>query len=100
MQEKINPEYYKNKSIETFEAIASQLSPLETIGLFRGQILKYMMRFGEKENGSLDASITDASKAHWYLEKLIKYLNDLKKEGGSIEAASNVSELFKDKKWK
>ena len=31
------------------------------------------------------------------MEKLIQYLNDLKKSGGVIEKADNVSELFKEK---
>ena len=48
MSEKINPEYYKNKKIETYEAIVSQLSPPEVIGGLRWQMLKYIMRFGEK----------------------------------------------------
>jgi|TARA_B100001964_G_C13736051_1_gene380965 hypothetical protein len=97
MKEQINPDYYKNKKIETYEAIVSQLSPLEVIGALKWQIMKYMMRFGEKHGGDIDASLTDTSKAHWYMEKLIQYLNDLKKSGGVIEKADNVSELFKEK---
>ena len=97
MKDQINPPHYKNKSIETFDAISSQLSPMEVIGYCRSQVLKYSMRFGSKENGSVDACLTDISKAEWYINKLIQYLNDLKKNGDTIESVNNVSELFKDK---
>ena len=99
MKDQINPPHYK-KSIETFDAITSQLSPMEVIGYCRSQVLKYTMRFGAKENGSIGACITDISKAEWYINKLIQYLNDLKKEGLFIGEPDNVAELFKDKKWK
>ena len=98
MTESVNPNYYKNKQIETYEAIVSQLSPLERIGYLRSQVMKYTMRFGEKHGETINASLMDSSKAHWYLEKLIAYLNDLKLEGHDIEATTNIAELFKDKK--
>jgi hypothetical protein len=77
MPEEINPKHYQ-KSIETFDAITSQLSQEEVIGLLRGHILKYMMRFGSKHDNTFDAMITDAGKAEWYLNKLIQFLNDNK----------------------
>jgi hypothetical protein len=96
MSEQINPDHYK-KSIETFDAITSQLSPMENIGGLRWQILKYVMRMGNKHNGTIDACIMDIGKAEWYLNKLIQYLNDLKKDGSFIGEPDNVAELFKDK---
>ena len=99
MKDQINPDHYK-KSIETFDAITSQLSPMENIGGLRWQVLKYTMRFGQKENGTIDACLTDISKAEWYINKLIQYLNDLKKDGLFIGEPDNVAELFKDKQWK
>ena len=71
MSESINPNHYK-KSIETYDAITSQLSPI-------------------------DACIMDIGKADWYLNKLIKYLNDLKNDKSFIDRPNNVAELFKDK---
>ena len=96
MSEEINPQHYK-KSIETFDAISSQLSPMEQIGGLRWQILKYVMRMGDKHGGTIDACIMDIGKADWYLNKLIQYLNDLKKDGSFIGEPDNVAELFKDK---
>ena len=100
MSEKINPEYYKNKKIETYEAIVSQLSPPEVIGGLRWQMLKYIMRFGEKHGSTISASIIDISKANWYSEKLLQYLTDLEKQGYKFETPDNVAELFKEKQWR
>ena len=72
MSEQINPDHYKKKSIETFDAITSQLSPMENIGGLRWQILKYVMRMGDKHGGTIDACIMDIGKADWYLNKLIE----------------------------
>jgi len=96
MSEQINPDHYK-KSIETFDAITSQLSPMENIGGLRWQILKYVMRMGDKHGGTIDACIMDIGKADWYLNKLIKYLNDLKINKSFIDRPNNIAELFKDK---
>ena len=98
MKEQVNPDYYKNRNIETYEAIKSQLSPPEVIGGHRWMILKYMMRMGAKHGGSLKACKMDVSKAHWYSEKLIQYFTDLENDGYEIEQGTNVSDLFKDKK--
>ena len=99
MSEQINPDHYK-KSIETFDAITSQLSPMENIGGLRWQILKYVMRMGDKHGGTIDACIMDIGKADWYLNKLIEYLNDLKNDKSFIDSPNNVAELFKDKQWR
>jgi hypothetical protein len=64
MSDKINPNYYKNKTIETIDAIESQLTKDEFIGYLKGQIWKYLARHREK-NG-----IEDIRKAQWYLNKL------------------------------
>ena len=52
MSEEINPQHYK-KSIETYDAIISQLSPLEVVGYLRSQVLKYTMRFGAKHESTV-----------------------------------------------
>ncbi len=98
MKDQINPPHYTNKSIETFDAICSQLSPMEIIGYCRSQVLKYSMRFGSKDGGTLDACLTDISKSEWYTNKLIQYLNDLKHDGSFISEPDNVAELFKKDK--
>lgn len=53
MTDNINPHYYKNKAIETIDAIESQLTKDEFIGYLKGQIWKYLARHREK-NGIED----------------------------------------------
>ena len=69
MSDKINPSYYKDKEIETIDAIESQLTKDELIGYLKGQVWKYLARHREK-NG-----LEDIKKAQWYLTKLEKILS-------------------------
>lgn len=69
MSDKINPTYYKDKSIETIDAIESQLTKDEFIGYLKGQVWKYLSRHRQK-NG-----LEDIKKAQWYLTKLEKILS-------------------------
>jgi len=71
MSDKINPDYYKNKPIETIEAIRSQLSVSEFRGYLKGQICKYLFRYQEK-NG-----IEDLNKMLWYANYLKLFEEEL-----------------------
>ena len=64
--DKINPDYYKNKSIETIEVIRNELTSDEFRGYLKGQIFKYLARHRQK-NG-----IEDLKKAQWYMNYLVK----------------------------
>lgn len=71
MIDKINPPHYKNKSIETIDAIESQLSSEEFKGYCKGNALKYISRSGLKyENTEED----DLMKAQWYLNRVLSTL--------------------------
>lgn len=65
--DKINPDYYKNKAIETIEVIKNELTSDEFRGYLKGQIFKYLARHRLK-NG-----IEDLKKAQWYMNYLIKF---------------------------
>tara|TARA_B100000900_G_C20352663_1_gene622979 strand:- start:6 stop:242 length:237 start_codon:yes stop_codon:yes gene_type:complete len=69
--DKINPNYYKTKTIETIEAIKSQLTTDEFRGYVKGQIWKYLSRHREK-NG-----FEDLQKAKWYMDYLIKFEEEM-----------------------
>tara|TARA_X000001316_G_C921171_1_gene35488 strand:+ start:914 stop:1150 length:237 start_codon:yes stop_codon:yes gene_type:complete len=69
--DKINPNYYKTKTIQTIEAIKSQLTIDEFRGYLKGQIWKYLSRHREK-NG-----FEDLQKAKWYMDYLIKFEKDM-----------------------
>ena len=67
--DKINPNYYK--TIETIEAIKSQLTADEFRGYLKGQIWKYLSRHREK-NG-----FEDLRKAKWYMDYLIQFEKEM-----------------------
>ena len=99
MSDNINPEHYKNKSIETIHAICSQLTEVEMIGYLRASIMKYIMRFGTKNGLTLDKSIEDAKKCKWFMDQLLLELESIKKSGSDSYKHSNVHSLFpQDKK--
>jgi aspartyl/asparaginyl beta-hydroxylase (cupin superfamily) len=69
--DKINPDYYKNKSIETIEVIRNELTSDEFRGYLKGQIFKYLARHRQK-NG-----IEDLKKAQWYMNYLVKFEQEM-----------------------
>jgi len=69
--DKINPDYYKNKAIETIEVIRNELTSDEFRGYLKGQIFKYLARHRLK-NG-----IEDLKKAQWYMNYLVKFEQEM-----------------------
>jgi len=69
--DKINPDYYKNKSIETIEVIRNELTSDEFRGYLKGQIFKYLARHRLK-NG-----VEDLKKAQWYMNYLVKFEQEM-----------------------
>ena len=69
------PPHYANpdKKIETIDKIedAVQFAPNAVIGGLHWQTLKYLDRLWLKDN-----PLEDAKKARWYLERMIKKLED------------------------
>ena len=101
MSEEVNPKHYQ-KSIQTYDAIVSQLSPLEVVGFLRSQILKYTMRFGAKHESTVEACLMDVRKAGWYLSKLelnLQGLDNPKQKAPDYVLKPNITNLFKDKTW-
>jgi len=79
--EKINPDHYKNKSIETIEAIKSQLGFVFFIGYLIGSALKYLCRMGIKYP-TLSGTLEDAKKSEWFIKRIIKELEEQIKQHG------------------
>lgn len=58
---------------------------------------------GEKHDGTIDACIMDIGKADWYTNKLLKYLNDLKKINHflvSLTMLPNYLRKTNNEEWK
>lgn len=66
----INPSHYRSGKIEVIEIMKDQLSKEQFIGFCKGLILKYLCRADHK-NG-----LEDYKKAQWYLNYLIKFMEE------------------------
>jgi len=81
IKDKINPSHYQG-SIETIDCIQSQLNDDEFKGYLKGNVFKYVSRCARKET-TYQGELTDILKAHWYMERLINYLESKNKKKGS-----------------
>lgn len=61
----INPLHYRSGDIECIEAIKAPMTQDEFLGYLRGNCIKYLWRYRQK-NGA-----EDLRKAQWYLNRLI-----------------------------
>lgn len=60
----VDGSHYKDMPIEPWEVMKSVLTKEEFIGFLKGNIIKYSMRAGRKEDSD------DAAKANHYMQKL------------------------------
>lgn len=71
MKDNINPDHYKQGKVECIEALEAATTNKKGIeAVCTANIIKYLWRYEEK-NG-----LEDVKKAKWYLEKLIKTLEE------------------------
>ncbi len=66
----INPNHYKRYRLEMIDNMQNSMTHDEFIGWLKGNIMKYISRFQDK-NG-----LTDIKKAEWYLKKLAEVVAD------------------------
>ena len=66
-----SPSHYTSGKQEAIDIIEDAIkdAPNPTVGMLQAQVLKYMLRLWLKDN-----TLEDASKAEWYLKRLIKAL--------------------------
>ena len=65
------PSHYRQTDWEAIEIIKKSMTEDEYQGYLRGNIMKYTMRYRYKKQ-----PIEDLRKARWYLEELIKEVNN------------------------
>ena len=70
-QDMINPSHYKKGGIEAIEYMKAKSTPEEFKGHLRLTALKYLSRYGQKDNG-----LQELEKAKWYLDRLIQELKN------------------------
>ena len=62
----ISPDHYKTGGIETIEYMKAKSTPEEFKGHLRLTALKYLSRYGQKDN-----ELQELLKCHWYILRLI-----------------------------
>lgn len=60
------PAHYNQGGVECIEAIEASMTKEQFCGYLKGNTLKYLWRFENKNK------VEDLKKAQWYLNKLIK----------------------------
>ncbi len=70
-KDNINPDHYKQGKVECIDALeASTINKAGIEAVCTANVIKYLWRY-EFKNG-----IEDVKKAKWYIEKLLKHLED------------------------
>ncbi len=65
------PDHYNKGAIEAIEAIKASMPANEFRGYLKGNALKYLWRYDYKGK-----PIEDLRKCRWYIDRLIKELNE------------------------
>lgn len=73
IKDHINPYHYKVGGIETIDYMKAKSTPEEFRGHLRLTALKYLSRFGKK-----DDELQELKKAKWYLDRLVQELENEK----------------------
>ncbi len=68
-----HPSHYTQGGIECIDAMKASMSDEAFKGLLKGNVIKYIWRYEKKVN-----PLEDLKKAKWYLERLIKELEEVK----------------------
>jgi hypothetical protein len=68
MADPINPDHYRQGSVECIDAIRAALGADGFRAYCKGQVLKYLWRADLKH----DDPKTDLGKANWYLQRLLQ----------------------------
>lgn len=79
-EEVLHPKYYAKSSIEPIEVIDDELSDEESFGFYIFMIMRYVSREAKKEG------LADLKKAQYYLNRLIKRLEE---KGQSVEKSKH-----------
>jgi len=68
-----HPPHYTNRKMEAIDIIEMiiEIEPNNKVAYAMSNVLKYLLRFRSKGN-----TIEDVKKARWYLDRMIKHLED------------------------
>ena len=75
----VGGEHYRNKQVQPWTAMESWMTPLEFEGFLRGNVIKYIARYRDKDG------IKDVYKAKHYLERLVELLEETQRRKAKDE---------------
>jgi hypothetical protein len=78
-KDNINPDHYAVGGMQPWEYMKIKSSPEEFCGFLRLTALKYLSRFGHKDN-----KLQEVLKAKWYIDKLVEELQTEERPKKSI----------------
>jgi|TARA_R110000823_G_scaffold283168_2_gene401372 hypothetical protein len=78
------PRHYNRNGIEAIDAIEASMTEMEFFGYLKGNVEKYLWRYGYKEK-----PIEDLKKARWYLTRLIDRASSI----GDVEIVKQFKKL-------
>ena len=64
----VGGDHYASKAVQPWDAMGAWMSPEQFEGYLRGNVIKYMARYTDKDG------LKDVRKAGHYLERLIEHL--------------------------
>jgi hypothetical protein len=64
----VGGDHYKSKKVQPWDAMESWMSPEQFEGFLRGNVIKYIARYKDKDG------LRDVQKARHYLDKLLECL--------------------------
>lgn len=68
----VGGDHYASKAVQPWDAMGAWMSPEQFEGYLRGNVIKYMARYTDKDG------LKDVRKAGHYLERLIEHLEGRK----------------------
>jgi hypothetical protein len=78
------PRHYNRNGIEAIDAIEASMTKMEFFGYLKGNVEKYLWRYGYKEK-----PVEDLEKARWYLSRLIDRASSM----GDVEIVKQFKKL-------
>lgn len=78
-ERQIGGEHYRIKTIQPWTAMESWMTPAEFEGFLRGNVIKYISRYPQKDG------LRDVLKCKHYLERLIEHLENSDGSNARIE---------------
>lgn len=70
----VGGDHYRSKAVQPWTAMQAWMTPEEFEGFLRGNVIKYVARYKDKEG------LQDVYKAKHYMERLIEHLEEQKND--------------------